>query len=229
MGENHACSVLVLSHAMCHSLEDAQTVLTPQERTQFERVAPQQRHDWLSGRMAAKSLVVGAGAELLKVSIRPECVQVTNHPWGQPAYSFLGEAEWLNGLLPAHLSISHTAGQGFAALSNHPVGIDAEVDSPVQNARVRRIQAVWGLPGDGVTEWCLTEALLKATGAGWDAVRKGLSIRPGPSGTVELRVGESAPVPGIVGAIDDMRYAVVLNSPLCTEVKTQWIVSRLRK
>lgn len=110
VGVNATTSRLVANHALT-------SVLDNDERSHYEALFPQERSDWLSGRIAVRE----AFARYARRHGLPTAIRIAYRPTGQP---YLPEAGGL------HCSVSHSAGWGIAAVSAQPVGVDIERSRP---------------------------------------------------------------------------------------------------
>jgi phosphopantetheinyl transferase len=151
--------------------------LTPAERAELARLeVPKRRHDWLSGRVAAKDAVRRrhglAGPDAF---LRVQVAAVSSGPEsGRPFYRLDGQQGRFG------LSISHSGDTALAALARHEgqaVGVDLEQVEPREASfeaialSERELQGLEGLGGGErareVTRlWALKEALAKALGTG---------------------------------------------------------------
>lgn len=128
---------------------------------------PKRRDEWLLGRYAAKLLVRG----LPEFSSLPYSgIEIQNDAQGAPFLRLTND-----GTLPGCLSISHSSGRAFCALTLHPslrLGADLELLEP----RPESFRRDYFTPGEQALAaaqpeastliWSLKEAMLKALGVG---------------------------------------------------------------
>jgi len=150
-------------------------ILHPHEVGVYNRLAGYARADWLCGRVAVKRAYRDY---VCKQNLALSAVEVANKRNGQP---------YICNHADGYCSISHSHGQGLAAVADHPIGVDIEkirphsrelvdyiVDQRELNVVARTIQ---GSTDQLVTTvWTIKEAVMKALGFGLAIAPKSVVI-----------------------------------------------------
>jgi phosphopantetheinyl transferase len=152
---------------------------------------PKRRADWLVGRIAAKSVVAAALADVVPAEWPLAALEIASEPSGMPYARVAPEAGAMARFgpgerLPISISISHAAGHALCAATwsapsgdgVHPaLGIDLGVVEPRSREFVEtfftddeqrfvRRAAPWEHGERANLVWCAKEAVLKALGVG---------------------------------------------------------------
>ena len=187
----------VLDHPWLAAGRPPQGLLTVAETARYASyISPQRRRDWLLGRWTAKQLIQLHVAATCGFSPALASFSIEQEPSGVPFAASLDPTLYgsgKHGRLPVSLSISHSRGYAFCALSDDPmahvrVGADIEVVEPqpadfgdkfFTPAEQANIQAA---PVNNrvlltIATWSVKEAVLKASTLGMRATPQSVECK----------------------------------------------------